>query len=153
MIDQQPKPGDAVYEHFFEHGEVRPDYRKEYISLWSGWLGKERLHLLDEVTEDEWLRFNQMLLAAFEHFRMGMVNHVAETVEFPAQLEPLLNAYGEYMQKDASRFFQFAIPELDCLITEDWDFTYILWHRNTGALEAIEPLLTKARLSHFSNEP
>jgi hypothetical protein len=151
MIDQQPKPGDAVYEHFFEHGEVRPDFSKEYISLWSGWLGKERLHLLDEVTEDKWLRFNQMLLAAFGNFRMGMVNHAAEAVDFPAQLEPFLDCYDKYSQKDGSRFLQFAIPELDCLLTEDWDFTYILWHRNAGALEAIEPLLTEAGLRHFSD--
>src|SRR3546814_19095082 len=89
-----------------------------------------------------------MLLAAFEHFRMGMVNHVAETVESPAQLEPLLNAYGEYMQKDASRFFQFAIPELDCLITEDWDFTYILWHRTTDRKSVVEGKDVSVRVDH-----
>jgi len=45
---------DAIYRHFFERGEVRPDFTKEYISLWPGWLGKDRLHLLDEVSETEW---------------------------------------------------------------------------------------------------
>ena len=143
--------GKAIYDVFFEHGEVRPDFRKEYISLWSGWLGKERLHLLDEVSEEESLRFNRMLLAAFGAFRMGVVDHSAETVEFPAHLEPRLSDHQESMQKEASQFSQFVIPALDCLITEEWDYTYILWHRNTRALEAIKPLLSEARLQNFSD--
>ena len=143
--------GKAVYEVFFESGEVRPDFRKEYISLWSGWLGKERHHLLDKVSEEEWSRFNRMLLAAFEAFRMGVVDHSAETVEFPARLEPLLSDHQESMRKDASQFSQFVFPALDCVITEEWDYTYILWHRNISALEAIKPLLFEARLQHFSD--
>jgi hypothetical protein len=143
--------GKAIYNMFFDHGEVRPDFRKEYISLWSGWLGKERLHLLDEVSEDEWLRFNRLLLAVFRTFRMGVVDHSAETVEFPARLEPLLSDHQESGRKDASKFSQFVIPALDCVITEEWDYTYILWHRNIDALEAIKPLLSEARLQHFSD--
>jgi hypothetical protein len=55
------------------------------------------------------------------------------------------------MQKDASLFSQFVIPALDCVITEEWDYTYILWHRDTRALEALKPLLSDANLHHFSN--
>jgi hypothetical protein len=150
MIEQKPMSDDAIYHHFFDHGEVRPDFTKEYISLWSGWLGKDRLHLLDEVREEEWLRFNRMLLAAFGAFRMGVVNHSAETVDFPAQLEPLLNDYQTGMQKDGSQFFRFVIPVLDCVVTEEWDYTYILWYRNIEALEAIKPLIVQAKLEHFS---
>lgn len=151
MTDEPAKSGKAIYDVFFEHGEVRPVFKKEYISLWSGWLGKERLHLLDEVSEEEWQRFNRMLISAFEGFRMGVVNRAAETVEFPAQLEPLLSNHREAMQKDASQFVQFVIPELDCVISEEWDYTYILWHRGTGALETIKPLLSQAGLQHFSD--
>ena len=151
MIDEEPMSAKAIYDVFFEHGEVRPDFSKEYISLWSGWLGKERLHLLDEVSEDEWLRFNRMLLAAIKAFRQGVVNHASETVEFPEHLEPLLSDHQVSMQKDAEQFSQFVIPDLDCVITEEWDYTYILWHRNAGALAAIEPLLFQAKLQHFSD--
>ena len=151
MTEQMSTSGDAIYNRFFEHGEVRSEFTMEYISLWSGWLGMERLHLLDEVSEIEWSRFNQMLLATFKAFRMGVVSRAAETIEFPAELEPLLHDYQASMQKDASQFSQFVIPELDCVITEEWDHTYILWHRNNGALEAIEPLLGDAKLKHFSD--
>lgn len=151
MTDEPAKSGKAIYDVFFEHGEVRPVFKKEYISLWSGWLGKERLHLLDEVSEEEWQRFNRMLTSAFKGFRMGVVNRAAESVEFPAQLEPLLSKHREAMQKDTSQFAQFVIPKLDCVVSEDWDYTYILWHRGTGALEAIKPLLSQAGLQHFSD--
>lgn len=151
MTDEQAISDNAIYEVFFDHGEVRPVFRKEYISLWSGWLGEERLHLLDDVCAQEWSRFNQMLLAAFGAFRMGVVNHEAETIEFPARLEPLLSDHQESMGKDASQFSQFVIPALDCVISEEWDYTYILWHRGTRALEAIKPLLSKAQLQHFSD--
>ena len=82
---------------------------------------------------------------------MGVVDHSAATVEFPARLEPFLSDHQESMRKDASQFSQFVIPELDCVITEEWDYTYVLWHRNIGALEAIKPLLAEARLQHFSH--
>lgn len=55
------------------------------------------------------------------------------------------------MQKNASQFSWYVIPELDCVLTEDWDYTYILWHRNKKALEAIRPLLSEANLKHFSD--
>ncbi len=151
MTEKQAMSGKAIYEVFFEHGEVRPDFKKEFISLWPGWLGKERLHLLDEVSEEEWLRFNRMLLAAFEALRMGLVDHSNETIEFPARLEPFLSDHQEAMQKNASQFIQLVIPALDCVITEEWDYTYILWHRDVDALEAIKPLLFGARLEHFSD--
>jgi hypothetical protein len=37
------------------------------------------------------------------------------------------------------------------VITEEWDYTYILWHRDVNTLEAIKPLLCEARLEHFSD--
>jgi hypothetical protein len=151
MNEQKPISHDNIYDHFFENGEVRPEFSKEYISLWPEWLGKERLHLLDEVTEDEWLRFNGMLLATHAAFRTGVVHHGAENVEFPALLGPLLGDYQTHLQKDWSNFLQLVIPELDCVLTEEWDYTYILWHRNSGALEAIKPLLDEAKLKHFSD--
>lgn len=151
MTDEPAKSSKAIYDLFFEHGEVRTVFKKEYISLWSEWLGKERLHLLDEVSEEDWQRFNRMLIAAFEAFRVGVANQTVETVEFPAQIEPLLSDHQEAMNKDASQFAQFVIPELDCVITEEWDYTYILWHRGTGALETLKPLFSQAGLQHFSD--
>ena len=151
MLREQAEPSRASYDTFFEDGEVRADFRKEYISLWAGWLGEGRLHLLDEVNDEEWLRFNRWLLAVFHAFGMGVVNREAETIEFPARLEPLLSNHAEAKQKDASQFSQFIIPALDCVITEEWDYTYILWHRDTRALEALKPLLSDANLHYFSD--
>lgn len=151
MTEKQAMSEKAVYEAFFEHGEVRSDFKKEYISLWSGWLGEERLYLLDEVSEPEWLRFNGLLLAAFEAFRLGAVNHSAETIELPACLELLPNDYNEAMRKDASQLFQFFIPVLDCVMTEEWDYIYIFWYLYIGSLERIKPLLYGVKLEHFSD--
>lgn len=151
MVDQNANCGKAVYDTFFDHGDVRSFYKKQFISLWDGWLGNDRLHLLDEVGEGEWLRFNRMLLAASEIFRIGVVDRLAETVVFPDQLGPMLSDYQESMQKDSSQFSQFVIPELDCVITEEWDYTYILWYRNVAALEAVEPLITQEELKLFAD--
>ena len=148
---EQAKCSRATYATFFEDGEVRADFRKEYISLWAGWLGEGRLHLLDKVSDGEWLRFNRWLLAVFQAFGIGVVNRKAEAIEFPARLEPLLNDRAEAIQKDASQFSWFVIPALDCVITEEWNYTYILWHRDRRALEALKPLLSDANLHHFSD--
>ncbi|MDN3685571.1 hypothetical protein QW180_26455 [Vibrio sinaloensis] len=50
-----------MYHHCFEGWEVKPEFAKEFISLWSGWLGEENYHKLDEVTENEWQRFNKLI--------------------------------------------------------------------------------------------
>jgi hypothetical protein len=60
-----------------------------------------------------------------------------------------LSSYKESMNKDSSQFSKYAIPELDCIFTEEWDYTFILWHKNNGAVEALKPLITKAGLYHF----
>lgn len=151
MTAQHQTSRDAFYNHFFDQAEVRSQFAKEYISLWPHWLGMEGLHLLDDVSEEEWSRFNQMLVAVSRVFRMGVVNRASETVEFHAKLEPFLDDHQASMQKDASQFSWYVIPELDCVLTEDWDYTYILWHRNKKALEAIRPLFSEANLKHFSD--
>lgn len=40
------------------------------------------------------------------------------------------------MEKDSSLFLKLVLPELGCIISEEWDYTYIVWHQNNGALEA-----------------
>jgi hypothetical protein len=42
-------------------------------------------------------------------------------------------------------------PELGCVVTEEWDYTYIIWHKNNGAVEKLAPFIKKAKLKHFCN--
>ena len=55
-------------------------------------------------------------------------------------------------EKDFSQFTHFVIPELDAVFTEEWDYTWILWHRGNGAVEALAPLVADAGLHHW-NDP
>lgn len=55
------------------------------------------------------------------------------------------------MRKDASLFSKFIIPDLHCVITEEWDYTYIIWHKNDGAVDALMPYILNSRLYHFSD--
>ncbi len=55
------------------------------------------------------------------------------------------------MNKDDSLFSRYVLPELDCVVTEEWDYTYIIWHKNNGAVEKLAPFITKAKLKHFCN--
>jgi len=48
-------------EYFKDYWEVKSDFNKEFVSLWSGWLGKDDYHKLDEVTENEWEYFNKWI--------------------------------------------------------------------------------------------
>lgn len=55
------------------------------------------------------------------------------------------------MKKDSSLFSKYIIPELECVITEEWDYTYIIWHKNNGAVEALIPYILDSKLLHFSD--
>jgi hypothetical protein len=39
--------------------------------------------------------------------------------------------------------------QLGCVISEEWDYTYIIWHKNNGAVEALAPYIKASRLEHF----
>ncbi len=66
-------------------------------------------------------------------------------------MEPLLSTYEETMRKDASQFSKFVIPDLDCVLTEEWDYTFIIWHKNNGAVDALRPYILNSMLHHFSD--
>ncbi|PVM86398.1 hypothetical protein DDF62_18985 [Caulobacter radicis] len=140
-----------MFDDYFDGGEVRPEFSKAYVSLWSGWLGKDNLHLLDGVGEEEWSRFNALIAAISTDFRVGIARRDPGVVEFPAKIQSVLSRYEEAMEKDESQFSTFVIPQLHCLITEAWDYTYVIWHRNDGAMDALKPYIADARLHHFSD--
>ncbi len=145
MADKQ------TFDEYFEDYEVRPEFSRVYVSLWPGWLGQDKLHLLDEVGEEEWSRFNSWVSAISRDFRLGIANCLTGIVEFPDKIEPHLSEYQVSIRKDASQFSKFIIPNLNCVITEEWDYTYIIWHKNDGAVDALKPYVLSSSLHHFSD--
>jgi hypothetical protein len=139
-----------MIEDYFLDYEVRPEFNKQFISLWPGWLGTENMHKLDEVTETEWSRFNQLILEIADEFKVGVVDLKTAEVSFLTDIEQALKPYAESMNSSSRDFGRYILPDLDCLLTEEWDYTYILWHKNNGALEKIEPLIKRCELKHFS---
>jgi hypothetical protein len=139
-----------MIEDYFLDYEVRPEFNKQFISLWPGWLGTENMHKLDEVTETEWSRFNQLILEIADEFKVGVVDLKTAEVSFLTDIEQALKPYAESMNSRSRDFGRYILPDLDCLLTEEWDYTYILWHKNNGALEKIEPLIKRCELKHFS---
>jgi len=141
-----------MFDQYFDDWEVKPKFDKEYISLWSGWLGRENLHLLDQVTEEEWSRFNSFLSTISRKYKIGTVDCNSHIVTFPDDIESTLSGYADSMDKDSSLFSKYIIPEIECVITEEEDYTYILWHKNNGAVEALIPHILGSNLLHFSDQ-
>ena len=139
-----------MFNQYFDDWEVKPQFEKEYLSLWSGWLGKENYHLLDAVTEKEWSRFNSFILTISKTFKIGIADHNMRSVAFPNDISSTLSSYSDSMNKDSTLFSQYVLPEMECVITEEWDYTYILWHKNNGAVERLSPYIDKVDLKHFS---
>lgn len=140
-----------MLDSYFENFEINGSFQKEYISLWSSWLGLEKLHLLDTVSKQEWSRFNSMILDVSKVYKLGVVDLNLELITFPSDIAIELSDYTASMNKDASQFSKYIIPDLECILTEEWDYTYILWHKNNGAVEALRPFILSANLKHFSD--
>lgn len=121
------------------------------MTLWTGWLGPENCHKLDDVTETEWEYFNTLVRLIYKRYNLQLVNHKNHSIEKIENIETTLATYEESMNKDASKFTNYFLPELDCIISEEWDYTYIIWHKNNGAVEALEPFIKKAKLYNFHN--
>ena len=138
-----------MFSEYFEDWEVKPEYSKEFVSLWKGWLGKENFHKLDEVTEVEWGRFNTLLKSLAKDFAIEVANCEQQSLTKVGDIESVLSNYGESMNKNASEFTKLVVPDLGCVISEEWDYTYIIWHKNSGAVEALAPYIKAANLEHF----
>ena len=138
-----------MFSDYFEEWEVKPEYSKEFVSLWSGWLGAENYHKLDEVTEDEWSRFNNMLRNIANDFELEVANFEDESLIQIVDIESVLSTYEKSMSKKSSGFINVVVPSLGCVISEVWDYTYIIWHKNNGAVEALDSYIKAACLEHF----
>ena len=140
-----------MFDQYFDDWEIKPIFEKEYVSLWSGWLGEKNYHLLDQVTEEEWSRFNALISSISQKYQTGIVDCNVGTVSFPNGIESSFSNHTVSMKKDSSLFSKYIIPELECVITEEWDYTYIIWHKNNGAVEALIPYILDSKLLHFSD--
>lgn len=137
------------YHEYFDGCEIKPEFDKEFISLWPGWLGEESLHQMNEVTKEEWSRFNLLLHSLAEEYEIKITDCDVENISKVENIENTFSTYEESMNKDSSLFTQYVLPGLGCVISEDWDYTYIIWHKNNGAVEALSPFIAKAGLNHF----
>lgn len=140
----------TMYHKYFQDSEVKSEFKKEYISLWSGWLGENNQYKLDSVTEHEWQRFHHFLVLLGNKFHIQKVNWNTETLTKIPNISAILDSYEQSMDKDSSQFYQFVVPELECVITEEWDYTYIVWYRDNITVAALAPYIEKAGLCHFS---
>jgi hypothetical protein len=138
-----------MFEQYFDGWRVRSNFDKEYVSLFDGWLGKQRMHELDEVTESDWRKFNALIASVAERYEMQKVDCESETCSPVVDVQSVLQTYPQAMEKDPGAFLKLVIPGLDCVLTEEWDYTYIIWHKSNGAVEALKPLIASAGLYCF----
>jgi hypothetical protein len=140
-----------MYHHYFDDDQnVRSEFSKQFISLWPGWLGMENYHKLDEVTPEEWSRFNHFLELVGKEFAFELASLEKEKLLPLAKVSSVLSSYEESQQKESSQFIRLVIPELECVISEEWDYTYILWHKDLNAVVALAPYIAAAKLCVFT---
>jgi len=134
---------------YYNCGDVRKEYALEFITLWPNWLGTEEANKLDEVTKKQWARFNRLIYLLRQNFELLVPNHLNRKFKPISELSIYLSGYRDSLEKQSRDFSDFVIPKLDCVISENWDYTYILYHKNNGALEAVSPIIRQAGLKHF----
>jgi hypothetical protein len=119
-----------MFSSYFGEWEVKDEFEKEFVCIFDGWLGEENLHKLDEVTENEWSKFNTLIRLVSKQYKIQLANTNSRTLVEIDNIENHLSTFEVSMNKDSEQFSKFIIPELECVISEDWDYTYILWYKN-----------------------
>jgi hypothetical protein len=138
------------YEEYCVDYAFRPEFKPEFVSLWEGWLGVANLHKLDQVTLDEWGRFNVFLRRLAQRYTLFSLSHRAKSVTEVVRIDDFLSTHAQAMSKEAAQFSVFLIPELSCAVSESWDYTYIIWHKESGVVETLSPLIKACELAHFA---
>ena len=144
------KKYNMVFEDYFEDYEIKHEFKKEFISLWSGWLDKDNYHKLDEVTESEWERFNALIRSISKQYELLLVNLDQKAISSIDDIDKTLLNYDDYMNKSGSEFSIYIIPELNSIITEDWDYTFIIWYKNDNVIKKLKPIIEESELYHFT---
>lgn len=139
----------TMYEEYCAKYSFKPEFKAEFVSLWNGWLGKDNLHKLDEVTPDEWGRFNIFLRQLSQRYTLFAISHETKSAAKVFDIDSYLSTHEQAMNKESDKFSTFIIQELSCAISEDWDHTYIIWHRAKGEIELLSPLIKACGLEHF----
>jgi hypothetical protein len=142
---------DFMIGEYFQDCEVRDEFQKEFISIFNGWLGKENLHKLNEVQESDWKKFNVFIELLATCFEVMLVNPERTSAHPIKNIADIQTTLSQALAKEATQFTTLIIPSLNCIVSEDWDFTFIIWYKNKATINAIAPLVKKAGLYHFSN--
>lgn len=143
------KQTDRNYQDYFFENEVKNNFQKEFVSLWPGWLGKENLYKLDEVSENDWDKFNKWILCLSQQYQLLWVDSQNKRLSLVDNIETTFSTYKETMMKNSSQFSRYVVPILNCVVSEDWDYTWIIWHQNDGAVRAISNTIKNVGLFHF----
>ncbi len=138
-----------MYEKYFDGWDVRNEFHREFVSIFNGWLGASNLHKLDDVKESDWDKFNDLIQCIFKKYNLQVINCEEKSCIPVKSVNSILQTHADSQEKDSSQFIRLLIPELDCLITEDWDYTFIIWYKNIGAVEALAPLIKSVGLYSF----
>lgn len=139
-----------MFAQYFKDFEPLEEFGKEFVSLWDSWLGEENLHKLDEVTFKEFERFNTWIRLIYKNFNILQVNLKTETLAEISDVESILSDFESSQDKTSTEFLKIVVPELECIISEVWDFTYIIWHKNNGAVDRLRSSIMDAELNSFS---
>jgi hypothetical protein len=138
--------------NYFKNEEVLDDFEKEFITLWSGWLGRDEFHKLDEVTYEQWDRFNTLLRSLDKKYDLYLVNKEYTEYKKVENIESIIDSYDYSMSKDSCHFTTIIIPELEIIYEEAWDYTWILWHKNRNSNEAFKKIVIDAKLCQFNEK-
>jgi len=137
---------------YFNDWNVRPEFNQEFVSIFEGWLGKENLHKLGEVTESEWARFNSLLQLLHQNHGLYIADLVSNSCTKIEVIKPILSNYKESINKSSDQFTKIILPELNAVFTEEWDYTWVLWVKNRAAVETLSPLIKDVGLFHWHDE-
>lgn len=130
--------------------EPNPNCKKEAITLWSSWLGIENLYKLDEVTIEEWDKFNQLLRLIFKKYEVYKIKNDF-SIQLLQSVDLIILTYENAMNKPGDKFDRLLIPSLNCVIEESWDYTYLIWYYDDYSVENLSPIIKEAGLYHFKS--
>ncbi len=138
-----------ISDYYDDCWEVKPSFSKEFISLWPGWLGESERYKLDEVTENEWSKFNLLIKTIHSRYQIINVDLPSNSFKYIDNVEEILFSYKESMEKESKDFSRLILPEFECILTEEWDCTFILYYKNNNVKEVLLPIIKEVGLFHF----
>ena len=136
-------------QRIYNFAHIRETFDRKHISIFNAPLGEKNLYKLDEVTENDFNKFNNLLNLLFTKYELFSIEN--NNCQLIQDITTLTVTFDEHGKKSSNDFIKIMIPELNIFLTEEWDYVYTLLCEDATKIQFLLNFIKESKLFIWEN--